>query len=106
MTELERIEALEKQLKTRKRKALAKEYERLGRKFYKQSHAKNMTTAENMLEHIPMFQPKEPTLAAEQFKQLQASAENMQGKGIVRKRGKLSEGGEWVRQFGEENTSR
>ncbi|MEQ6219708.1 hypothetical protein ABMB44_13850 [Levilactobacillus brevis] len=29
MTELERIEALEKQLKTRKRKALAKEYERL-----------------------------------------------------------------------------
>ncbi|MEQ6219733.1 hypothetical protein ABMB44_14125 [Levilactobacillus brevis] len=40
MTELERIEALEKQLKTRKRKALAKEYERLGRKFYKQSHAK------------------------------------------------------------------
>jgi len=33
MTELEKIEQLEKQLKARKRKALAKEYEKLGRIF-------------------------------------------------------------------------
>ena len=33
MTELERIAKLEKKLKVRKRKALAKEYEKLGRKF-------------------------------------------------------------------------
>ncbi|MEN2662966.1 hypothetical protein [Lacticaseibacillus paracasei] len=104
MTELERIEALEKQLKTRKRKALAKEYERLGRKFYKQSHAKNMTTAENMLEHIPMFQPKEPTLTSEQFKQLQAIAENMQWNGNFWKIDNLSEVSEWLSQFRNENT--
>ncbi|MEQ6219801.1 hypothetical protein ABMB44_15100 [Levilactobacillus brevis] len=34
MTELERIAELEKRLKERKRKALAKEYEKLGREFY------------------------------------------------------------------------
>ncbi|MBU7495219.1 MULTISPECIES: hypothetical protein [Lactobacillaceae] len=35
MTELERIAKLEKKLKVRKRKALAKKYEKLGRDFYK-----------------------------------------------------------------------
>ncbi|POH12363.1 hypothetical protein BGL39_05950 [Fructilactobacillus sanfranciscensis] len=38
---------LEKKLKVRK--ALAKEYEKLGREFYKQSHAKSISMAENML---------------------------------------------------------
>ena len=104
MTELERIAKLEKQLKVRKRKALAKEYEKLGRKFYKQSHAQSMSTAEDMLEHIPMFQHKEPTLTSEQFKQLQAIAENMQWNGNFWKIDNLSEVSEWLSQFRNENT--
>lgn len=103
MTELERIAKLEKQLKARKRKALAKEYEKLGRKFYKQSHAKNTTTAENMLDHVPMFQPKEPTLTSEQFHQLQAIADSMQWNGNFWKIDNLPEVSEWLSQFRKEN---
>lgn len=103
MTELERIEALEKQLKTRKRKALAKEYERLGRKFYKQSHAKNMTTAENMLEHIPMFQNKESTLTTDQYQQLQDIANAMSYNGNFWKIENLKEVSQWLSQFRVEN---
>lgn len=55
MNELEKIEQLEKQLKARKREALKKGYEKLGRKFYKKTGAKNITTAENMLDHTPVF---------------------------------------------------
>jgi len=62
MTELERIAKLEKKLKVRKRKALAKEYEKLGRKFYKQSHAQSMSTAEDMLTHMPLSSHQVPTL--------------------------------------------
>lgn len=65
MNELEKIEQLEKQLKARKREALKKGYEKLGRKFYKKTGAKNITTAENMLDHTPVFEKREtasPTL--------------------------------------------
>jgi len=48
----------EKILKEKKKKALAKEYEKLGRKFYKKSNAKSFATANNMLEHIPMFEKR------------------------------------------------
>lgn len=71
MSELEKIEQLEKQLKERKRKALAKEYEKIGRAFYKQSYAKSITTAYKMLEQVPPDKHSKPTLTADQFQQLQ-----------------------------------
>lgn len=59
MTELERIKQQEKALKEKKKKALAKEYEKLGRKFYKKSKVKSFENAVNMLENIPMFSKRE-----------------------------------------------
>ena len=58
MDELERIAELEKKLKARKRKALAKEYEKLGREFYKKSHAKSISMAEDMLNDYAKEQTK------------------------------------------------
>lgn len=59
MNELERIEQQEKALKEKKKKALAKEYEKLGRKFYKKSKVKSFESANNMLENIPLFSKSE-----------------------------------------------
>jgi len=56
LNELDRIAQQEKILKEKKKKVLAKEYEKLGKKFYKKSKAKSFATANNMLEHIPMFE--------------------------------------------------
>lgn len=58
MDELERIAELEKKLKARKRKALAKEYEKLGREFYKKLHAKSISMAEDMLNDYAKEQTK------------------------------------------------
>lgn len=107
MNELEKIEQLEKQLKARKREALKKGYEKLGRKFYKKTGAKNITTAENMLDHTPVFEKREtasPTLTTEQFQQLQNIAKNMQWNGNFWKIDNLSEVSEWLSQFRNENT--
>lgn len=99
MTELERIAKLEKQLKARKRKALAKEYEKLGRKFYKQSHAQSMSAAENILAHIPLSSHQVSTLTTEQFTQLQTIADSMQWNGNFWKIDNLPEVSEWLSQF-------
>lgn len=103
MTELERIAELEKRLKERKRKALAKEYEKLGREFYKQSHAKSMSTAHKMLQHIPMFQNKESTLTTDQYQQLQDIANAMSYNGNFWKIENLKEVSQWLSQFRVEN---
>ena len=49
MKDLEKFYQIEKQLNAKKRENLKKAYEVLGRKFYKKSHAKNLSTAEEML---------------------------------------------------------
>lgn len=59
MNELERIEQQEKALKEKKKKALSKEYEKLGRKFYKKSKVKSFENAVNMLEDMPIFSKRE-----------------------------------------------
>lgn len=73
---LERIAELEKKLKARKRKELAKEYEKLGRKFYKQSNAKSIDMAENMLTSMPLTS-QTPTLTEEQLINLKAQEEHL-----------------------------
>lgn len=106
MTELERIAKLEKKLKVRKRKALAKEYEKLGRKFYKKTGAKNITTAENMLDHTPVFEKREtasPTLTTEQFQQLQNIANAMTYNDNFWKIEDLKDVSQWLSQFRTEN---
>jgi len=62
MNELEQIKLQEKALKEKKKKVIAKEYEKLGRSFYKKSHAKSFDSANNMLNHIPMFSKSEPSV--------------------------------------------
>lgn len=106
MNELEKIEQLEKQLKARKREALKKGYEKLGRKFYKKTGAKNITTAENMLDHTSIFEKREtasPTLTTEQFQQLQNIANAMTYNGNFWKIEDLKDVSQWLSQFRTEN---
>lgn len=106
MNELEKIEQLEKQLKARKREALKKGYEKLGRKFYKKTGAKNITTAENMLDHTSVFEKREtasPTLTTEQFQQLQNIANAMTYNGNFWKIENLKDVSQWLSQFRTEN---
>lgn len=80
MNELERIAQQEKTLKEKKKKVLAKEYEKLGRKFYKKSKAKSFETATNMLEQIPMFNSKqlaEVPISAQDLSELQKFANEL-----------------------------
>ena len=127
MNELDKIEKLEKQLKARKRKALAKEYEKLGREFYKQSNAKSMPKAHKMIgsmsemseyeklgrefcrqsnansmsEAFEMLtkMPLSSTLTEEQFMQLKFIAGNMQWDGNYWNINNLPEVGNWLSQF-------
>lgn len=60
MNDLEKIAEQEKKLKEKKKKALAKEYEKLGRKFYKKSKFKSfddaLKTLENQLTAEELFE--------------------------------------------------
>lgn len=73
---LERIAELEKKLKARKRKELAKEYEKLGRKFYKKAQAKSIDMADNMLTNMPLTS-QTPTLTEERLTNLKAQEEQL-----------------------------
>ena len=121
---LERIELLEKKLKAQKRKELAKEYEKLGRKFYKKTGAKSIDMAENMLGSMSEYEklgrefckqsnansmseafdmltnmPLSSTLTEEQFMQLKFIAGNMQWDGNYWNINNLPEVGNWLSQF-------
>lgn len=100
---LERIEKLEKKLKARKRKILAKEYEKLGREFYKKSQAKSLSEAEKMLQHISVFQNKESDLTANQYQQLQAIANGMKWTGNYWQIDNLKEVSNCLSQFRKES---
>ena len=56
MKDLEKFDQIEKQLNAKKRENLKKAYEVLGRKFYQQSHAKNLSTAEEMLGSMSKYE--------------------------------------------------
>jgi len=102
MTELEKIEQLEKQLKARKRKALAKEYEKLGRKFLKQSNAKNIEAANQMLDKNNLnadVVSAEEYITKEQFLELMNIANDMQWNGNFWKIGNLTDVSQWLSQF-------
>jgi len=109
---LERIELLEKKLKAQKRKELAKEYEKLGRKFYKKAQAKSIDMAENMLTTMPL-RSQTPTLTEEQLinlkaqeeqlinlkAQLKTIADNMEWSGKYWVINNLTEVSRWLSQF-------
>jgi len=81
MSKLERIKQQEKALKEKKKKALAKEYEKLGRKFYKKSNVNSFESANNMIEHIPLFsktkQPLDLPISEDDFSILQQFADEL-----------------------------
>ncbi len=58
MSELSKIEDLEKKLRVRKQKALAKEYQKLGRLFYKKSNAKSFEQANKILHDLTINDQK------------------------------------------------
>lgn len=77
MNELEKIAEQEKRLKEKKKKALSKEYEKLGRAFYKQSKAKTFEGANNMLNHVPMFEKNEQSVGEQDLDDLQRFANGL-----------------------------
>jgi len=102
MTELEKIEQLEKQLKARKRKALAKEYEKLGKRFLKQSNAKNIESANQILDKNNLNTDvisTEEYITKEQFLELLNIANNMQWNGNFWKIGNITDVSQWLSQF-------
>lgn len=110
MNELERLEQLEKKIKARKRKALTKEYEKLGRNFYKKTGVKSMSTAEDMLTNMPLltkkqlinFQAQEKQLTNLQ-NQLQTIANGLEWNGNYWHAENLKEVTQWLSQFRKEN---
>lgn len=103
---LERIAELEKKLKARKRKELAKEYEKLGRKFYKKSNAKSIDMAENMLTQTPTVTKKQLIILKAQEEQLtnlkaqlKTIANGMQWDGNYWNINNLPEVSNWLSQF-------
>lgn len=105
MSELEKIEKLEKELKARKRKALAKEYEKLGKKFYKLSKAQNIDEANGILESTVSHkkEPKNNNLTDEQFEELKNIADSMQWNGNFWQIKNLTNVSEWLSHFRSEN---
>lgn len=106
MTELERLEQLEKKLKVRKRKVLAKEYEKLGREFYKKSNAKSLSEAAEILTNMPLSSNQNQfstTLTEKQFSQLQAIADSMKWTGNYWQIDNLKEVSQLLSQFRKES---
>lgn len=113
---LERIELLEKKLKAQKRKELAKEYEKLGRKFYKKAQAKSIDMADNMLTNMPLTS-QTSTLTEERLtnlkaqeeqlvnlkSQLQVIANGLEWTGNYWHAENLNEVTQWLSQFRKEN---
>ena len=115
MNELERLDQIEKQVKAKKRETretLKKGYEILGRGFYKQSNAKSMPEAFDML-----TKPQTPTVTEEQLinlksqeeklinlkSQLQVIANGLEWTGNYWHAENLKEVTQWLSQFRKEN---
>lgn len=110
MDELERIKQLKKKLKERERKVLTKEYEKLGREFYKKSQAKSMSTAHEMITNMPLLTKKQLLnfqTQEKQFFNLQTQLKNiangMEWNGNYWHTENLKEVTEWLSQFRKEN---
>ncbi|TNK94909.1 hypothetical protein DKP74_07125 [Fructilactobacillus sanfranciscensis] len=110
MDELERLEQLEKKIKVRKRKALTKKYEKLGRNFYKKTGVKSMSTAEDMLTNMPLLTKEQFVNLQTQEKQLlnlqnqlKNIANGMEWTGNYWHTENLKEVTEWLSQFRKEN---
>lgn len=107
---LERIELLEKKLKAQKRKELAKEYEKLGRKFYKKAQAKSIDMAGEMLTDMSLLTKKQLINLQTQEKelinlqnQLKFIADSMKWDSNYWKINNLPEVSNWLSQFRKEN---
>lgn len=77
MNELEKIKQQEKRLKEKKRAALAREYEKIGRAFMKKSKVKTFESAHNILEHTPIFSSKVQNISDDDYQKLQAFADEL-----------------------------
>lgn len=104
-SELAKLNEQQKKLNQKKRKARAKEYERLGRAFYQKAHAKSFTTAHNILEHVPMFDQGEKTvgLSTQQTQELVRIADQMHWNGNFWQIEDLKDVSQWLAQFRTEN---
>lgn len=100
-TELEKLNEQQRKLNQKKRQARTKEYQKLGRAFYRKSQAKTFAGAHNMLEHIPMFQQAAPkdNLTAEQRQQLTHIADHMNWNGNFWQIEDLKDVSNWLAQF-------
>lgn len=110
MDELERIKQLKKKLKERERKVLTKEYEKLGREFYKKSQAKSMSASHEMLTNMPLLTKEQFVNLQTQEKQLlnlqnqlKNIANGMEWTGNYWHTENLKEVTEWLSQFRKEN---
>lgn len=100
-SELEKLDELQRKLNERKRKARTKEYQRLGREFYRQSQAKTFAGAHQMLEHVHMFQQsaQKTTLTDTQMQQLTTIADSMHWNGNFWQLEDLKNVSQWLAQF-------
>lgn len=100
-SELEKLNELQKKLNERKRKARTKEYQKLGRAFYRKSQAKTFAGAHNMLEHVPMFnqESKNNHLTDDQMQQLTDIADHMHWNGNFWQIEDLKDVSQWLAQF-------
>lgn len=101
VSELEKLDELQRKLNERKRKARTKEYQKLGRAFYQKSQAKTFTGAHQMLEHVPMFQQsaQKAALTDAQMQQLTTIADSMHWNGNFWQIEDLKNVSHWLAQF-------
>ena len=100
-SELEKLAELQRKLNERKRKALTKEYQTLGREFYRKSQAKAFAGAHQLLDHVPMFNPsvKKDNLTDTQMQQLITIADSMHWNGNFWQIEDLKNVSQWLAQF-------
>ena len=100
-SELEKLNEQQKKLNQKKRQARTKEYQKLGRAFYRKSQAKTFAGAHNMLEHIPMFNQttENDNLTDAQMQQLTDIADHMHWNGNFWQIDDLKNVSQWLAQF-------
>ena len=101
VSELEKLNEQQKKLNQKKRQARTKEYQKLGRAFYRKSQAKTFAGAHNILEHVPMFNPdtKNDHLTNAQMQQLTDIANHMHWNGNLWQIEDLKDVSQWLAQF-------
>lgn len=77
MNELEKIAEQEKKLKEKKKQAYKKQYEKIGRAFYKQSKSKSFDEANALAKSFSLVEKSEPTttISEQDFAELRRMAD-------------------------------